>query len=155
MPHPDRAQGRGSSERRGTNSRDARRLEALRDLLEDLSHLDGESCILVEGRRDMEALRLLGVGARIRCLMRGRGTLLQRLSSLGPGMVCILTDLDSEGRELARQASTILASLGVEADVSAWRSLEKLVRGETSSIEELAPYIARLSERVDKALPRA
>jgi len=129
--------------RRG--SKEYRRLEEIEGILTAIRHLDSDSCILVEGLRDREGLRALGVVGRISCLQRGSGAISERLERLDAKNVIILMDFDPKGMHLAKLAHRLLSARGRKVDLTTWRMLKSFVGRDVRDIEGLAAYVLRLS----------
>jgi len=131
--------------RKRRGSKEDRRLEEVEDILAAIRHLDSDSCILVEGLRDKEGLRALGVVGRISCLQRGSGAISERLGRLDAKNVIVLMDFDPQGRHLARLAQRLLSARGRKVDLTTWRMLKSYVGKDVRDIEGLASYILGLS----------
>ena len=98
--------------------------------------------VVVEGRRDEEALRRLGVYGRVFCLKASgisRVGFLERLDGFED--VVLLTDFDREGGELRLWLYQELLRRGVRADDFAWRRIRSLARMEVRSVEELPRFL--------------
>lgn len=106
---------------------------------------DRGGTIVVEGLKDRESLRKLGVKGRILCLQSSRRNALGFAEELQEGQdVLVLTDFDREGVSLAKRLTRILSSQRVRANLSLWQALRHLTRSDVRSIEELAKYRQRL-----------
>jgi len=102
-------------------------LEVLGDLLEDLGYLVG--VVVVEGPRDVEALRLLGFEGRVDVCSRVKvsdADLVESFVQDGVPVV-ILTDFDEEGRRLNRDLTRILERRGVKVEVGLRRRFGRLM----------------------------
>ena len=87
-------------------------MKALKELIERAK--DG-AIVLVEGRRDVEALKGLGVEGKILPVSSvSRAKLVESVE----GDVIILTDWDEKGEKLKREIFEVLLSNGVIADTS-------------------------------------
>jgi len=125
------------------------RIELLIDVLDELFRewRDG-ACIVVEGRRDREALEALGLKTGVvafktlNCCMSDA---IERLCY--SDRVVILTDFDHEGEELASRISEVLTKRGVEVNLEVRRKLSHILRGEVKGFEDLGPLLDRLSVR--------
>ncbi len=118
-------------------------------MLEVLRKSAGEGVpIIVEGRRDEDALRKLAVAGRVLCLKARRGSRLDFLEQLdGFRRVIVLTDFDREGRELRAWLYRELSRLGVKADDTLWRRVKLLSRADVRSVEELPSFFRALEAR--------
>ena len=104
--------------------------------------------IVVEGQRDRDALRRLGVTGTILCLKAARESRHQFLDKLdGFRDVILMTDFDREGRELRLWLYQELTRRGVKADDLPWRRIRSLARTEMRSIEELPSFLAATDAR--------
>ena len=123
-------------------------LEELEEVLRELRmEIRDGTPILVEGRRDREALLSLGIEGRIVHLNRN-GSLLERLEGLGGyERVVVLTDFDREGEELALRCSKYLRLMGVEPLLEPREKLKKLLRKEVKDVEGMVHLLRFLRER--------
>ena len=122
------------------------RAETLIKLVEKLAEESKETPIIVEGRKDVLALRELGITGRIICLHnRGKAlvNIVEEISDTNNSVI-ILTDFDRYGRELAGRLLGSLEENRVKANLIFWRSIKSLVRHEIKDIESLSKYIERL-----------
>jgi len=108
--------------------------EERRQALLDLSSVLGDveragEAVVVEGARDVEALRSLGFHGRIEVCSRvgiSDSDLVEELSRRGRAVV-ILTDFDDEGRRLNRRLSRLLERRGVKVRRSLRRAVGRLM----------------------------
>jgi 5S rRNA maturation endonuclease (ribonuclease M5) len=122
------------------------RLEKLRKLIDRLSYESQKGgVIVVEGIRDRDSLRRIGITGRILCLQSSRKNALGFVEQLeGVGEVIVLTDFDREGTFLARRLARILNAERMRSNLILWRDLRRLARSDIRSIEELPKYYQRL-----------
>lgn len=102
-------------------------LEGLQSFLEDVGRL--VDVVLVEGLRDVEALRSLGFDGEIEVCSRV-GILDYDLVDLirdEYGCVLILTDFDDEGREMNKRFSSLFEHRGVKVERGMRRGLGRLM----------------------------
>jgi len=115
--------------------------------------------IVVEGRRDREALGKLGVEGTVLCFKAIGESRLGFLDKLdGFRDIILLTDFDREGSELRLWLYQELTRRGIRADDLAWRRIRSLARTEVRSVEELPSFVHSLEaksrgERPGKAHP--
>ena len=125
------------------------RLEAIQDLLERLDGLSLTHVILVEGRKDREALDALGIA----------GDIFQVQSEGGPvaaadyvlsrgGKAVILTDWDRRGNTLAEDLRRLLEGNSSAVDTQIRRELSGLCRMYIKDVESLDSLVALLSGKV-------
>jgi 5S rRNA maturation endonuclease (ribonuclease M5) len=126
------------------------RFERLQKLIERIhDEADKGGIIVVEGPRDKESLRLMGIKGRILCLQSSRKNTFGFAEQLdGESQVIVLTDFDREGVFLANRLARILNSQKVHANLSLWRELRGLTRSELRSIEELPRLYQRLQAEI-------
>jgi 5S rRNA maturation endonuclease (ribonuclease M5) len=122
------------------------RFELLQKLIERIcDEAEKGGIIVVEGPRDKEALRLMGIKGRILCLQSSRKNTFGFAEQLdGESQVIVLTDFDREGVFLANRLARILNSQKIHANLSLWRELRGLTRSELRSVEELPRLYQRL-----------
>ncbi|MCG2828865.1 toprim domain-containing protein [Methanothermobacter sp. K4] len=105
--------------------------------------------ILIEGRKDEEALRELGVEGpfiKVSGSMMGLSEIALRAASAS--RVIILTDFDRKGSELAKRLYTDIQSLGANPDLRIRRRLMGMTRRYIKDIQSLPSYIERLKLEV-------
>lgn len=122
--------------------------EDLTRVLEDLAEKNRSAPIIVEGERDRQALRALGVHGDIRSLNQGT-TLFVQCESIARQHreAIILTDWDARGGRLARQLRDGLAANGVRYDDELRARLTNLCRREIKDVESLHAYVERVGEK--------
>ncbi len=126
------------------------RFEKLQKLIERV-HEEAEQgrVIVVEGPRDKEALREMGIKGRILCLQSSRKNTFGFVEQLdGESQVVVLTDFDRQGVFLAHRLARVLNSQKIHANLMLWRELRGLTRSELRSIEELPRLYERLQAEV-------
>jgi 2,5-diamino-6-(ribosylamino)-4(3H)-pyrimidinone 5'-phosphate reductase len=110
--------------------------------------------IVVEGLRDRESLRNMGVTGRILCLQSSRKNTDGFVAELEDVRdVVVLTDFDREGVFLAKRLTKILNSQNFHANLVLWRELRQLTRSHVRSIEELPKYYQRMRVESAEILP--
>jgi len=103
--------------------------------------------IVVEGRRDEEALRRLKVQGKIICLKATADGFYDFAAKLfETPEVTVLTDFDTEGARLAARLVDELTHMRVKADITTWKKLKALCRPEIRTVQELADYVEKLRE---------
>lgn len=126
---------------------DCERLAGIEEAIDELR--DRALCgavILVEGRRDREALAKLGITGEI--VMTSHRSLLNLSESLARSKkdIIILTDWDERGEEVARQISLYMEADGVRPDNNIRCSLRGLLKKEITEVENLYGYVENLKE---------
>ena len=101
--------------------------------------------IIVEGQRDRDSLRQLGIMGTILCLQSSRANTITFVEEMeDASRAIVLTDFDRQGVFLAKQLSRILMSQKIQANLVLWRDLRRLTRSDVRSIEELPKFYERL-----------
>jgi 5S rRNA maturation endonuclease (ribonuclease M5) len=129
-----------------------RKFEDIEKTLEHIvnSSRDGVP-IIVEGRRDEEALRELKVPGRVICLKSSGNGFYDFTANLADKReVIVLTDFDKEGARLAAKLIDELTHMKVKVNVAIWKKLKALCRPEVRAIEELVGLVENLREESRK-----
>jgi 5S rRNA maturation endonuclease (ribonuclease M5) len=126
---------------------DCERLAGIEELIDELK--DRALCgavVLVEGRRDREALEKLGLAGDI--VLTSHRSLLNLAEGLARDKkdIIVLTDWDERGEEVARQLSLYLEADGVKPDNGIRGSLRGLLKREITEVENLYVYVENLKE---------
>ena len=131
------------------------RFEKLQKLIERISYeSERGGVIVVEGIRDRDSLRKIGIAGRILCLQSSRKNTVGFVEELHDvNKVIILTDFDREGVFLAKRLAHILSAESIRNNVILWRDLRRLARSDIRSIEELSKYYQRLHVKSLLKLP--
>lgn len=126
------------------------RFERLQAVLEDLAEKSEEAPVVVEGTRDVRALRALGILGEIVTLHRGVSLfhLCERLAARHREVV-ILTDWDVRGGQLARRLRDGLAANGVRYDDDLRARVAHLCRKDVKAVEDLHGYVESIRPRGD------
>ncbi len=122
------------------------RLERFQQLIEQVAFESSNgSMIVVEGQKDRESLRRLGITGPIQCLQSSRQNAVGFVESLGPAKrIVVLTDFDREGVSLAKKLARTLNTHSREVNIVIWKNLRELTRSDVRSIEELPRYLERM-----------
>lgn len=127
-----------------TNPEDLERAHRMLETLSELYHINRDVPIIVEGRRDVRALRELGFQGEIITLNSGKGLyefseeILEQFSS-----VVLLLDWDNKGDTLFRQLSSNLSGLW-ESYAHIRESLRLQCQKEIKDIESLPSLLYNL-----------
>ena len=129
--------------------------EKLEKIEQILTHLAEESSkgmpIVVEGKKDAEALQELGVGGSIVTVKTGGKSFIgatMEIEELGVCEVILLLDFDRRGRDGTKRLQESLEHGKVRVNVKFWRELHSLVGREVSCIESLPSYIATIQQKI-------
>jgi 5S rRNA maturation endonuclease (ribonuclease M5) len=130
----------------------AERLEELEEVLAELEDVSEDTPIVVEGSKDVEALKRLGITRNVHHLNQGESVFnfcvgLSRRSR----KLVILTDWDRKGGMLARMLKEACHANEVSADAEMRAKLAILSKKEVKDIEGLPAFIERL--RVRSTMP--
>jgi len=128
-----------------------RKLDRLTRLLKRLSdHSHRGTPIIVEGRKDEESLRKLGIEGPILCLKaEGKGLFefLEGIDSVK--RVIVLTDFDTEGKKLAKMLVSELSKRRIKVDDSMWKQVGALIRQDIHTVQELGNCIEGMRSQVE------
>lgn len=133
---------------------EAERLEKLEKIVDELIERSHDEPIIVEGSRDVKALRDLGVDGMIRAVNTGSSIVnfCEALSS-EHGRFIILTDWDRKGGQIAHQLERGLESCDVKHDLSPRANIARLTKKEIKDVEGLPGFIRRLQKSVISRSP--
>ena len=122
------------------------RLERLQKLIQRVSYeSERGKIIVVEGQKDRDSLRKMGIKGTILCLQSSRKNTLGFAEELDNDKgIIVLTDFDREGVSLAKRLGRALNSQKIHANLVLWRELRGLTRSDVRSIEELPKFYYRL-----------
>jgi 2,5-diamino-6-(ribosylamino)-4(3H)-pyrimidinone 5'-phosphate reductase len=106
--------------------------------------------VIVEGRKDAEALIDLGVNGTILMLKTGGKPFfdfIQQVEELNPKEVILLLDYDRRGNEGTRRLQQELERLKIKVNLRFWIELHALVGHEVQCIESLPAYLGTLQQK--------
>jgi 5S rRNA maturation endonuclease (ribonuclease M5) len=106
--------------------------------------------IIVEGKKDAETLRDLGVAGAVLTLKTGGKSFLEAITEieeLGVGEVILLLDFDRRGKEGTKRLQLDLEPAKIKVNIRFWKELHALVGREVQSIESLTNYLKTLHEK--------
>jgi len=121
-----------------------RRFEAFKEFLGrfvvELNVASKEGAVvLVEGKRDVRALRLLGYSGGL-FAVSDLSKAATRPKLLEHDKVIILTDLDSEGRRLAAKCAKLLPAMGLKPSLAERKRLSAASKGIFLHVENLRRF---------------
>lgn len=127
---------------------DAERFEELLEVLAELREANEETPIVVEGKRDVASLRLLGMRGHVIPLHSG-DPLFQVAEAISAQAdeVILMTDWDRKGGVLFDQLATNLSANGVRVDGSYRDRIRHAIRPTLPDVESLAGHVARGMQR--------
>ncbi len=107
--------------------------------------------ILVEGAKDAQSLRDLGVSGRILTIKTGGKSFLEvvaEVEELKLDEVVLLLDFDRRGKEGTKRLKQDLERAKIKVDLRFWSSLHALVGREIQCIESLNTYLGTLNNKI-------
>ncbi|MFB3888760.1 MAG: hypothetical protein ACE14S_04650 [Candidatus Bathyarchaeia archaeon] len=124
-------------------------------LLEILNGLVEESAkgtpVVVEGKKDIETLRVLGVAGPILSVKTGGKSFadaMQEIECSGAREVVLLLDFDRRGKQGTKRLQTDLERANIKPNMVFWRALSGLLRREVQCVESLTAYLENLRRQV-------
>ncbi len=128
------------------------RLEKILQIIAKLVEESGKGTpVVVEGKRDADNLRLLGVEGKIMTVKTGGKSFLDVVSEIeesGARSVILFLDFDRRGKEGTKRLVSELERLHIIANVRFWRQLHGLVGRDIQCIESLPSYLETLKSKV-------
>lgn len=107
--------------------------------------------IIVEGKKDIETLRMLGVQGEIVSAKTGGRSRIEVISEIEKKQsreVVLLLDFDRRGREWTTILKQHLEKTEIKPNLDFWNDLKRLVGRELKDIEGLAAYMQTLKKRI-------
>ncbi len=108
--------------------------------------------IVVEGKKDAQALQELGVNGSILTVKTGGKSFLEatmEIEKLNVGTVILLLDFDRRGKEGTSRLKHDLERAKIKADTRFWRELQALVGREIRCIESLPSCLSNLQQKAE------
>ena len=128
------------------------REERIERLLKSLAEESARGTpVVVEGKKDIEALRGLNVNGQIIAIKTGGKSFLSVLSDLeklGTKEIILLLDFDRRGKETTKRLKQSLENMGVTPNLAFWFELFGLVGKEVKDVEGLTGYLATLKSKM-------
>ena len=106
--------------------------------------------IIVEGKKDVQALQVLGVNGIIFTVKTGGKSFLEataEIEKLGASEVILLLDFDRRGKEGTLKLQQNLERAKIKVNTHFWRDLSAIVGREIQCIESLPTYLITLQEK--------
>lgn len=106
--------------------------------------------IIVEGKKDVEALTTLAVEGKMVCAKTGGKSLLDVISEIektGRREVILLLDFDRRGKEWTKRLKRHLEQAGITPNTTYWTELFGFVGKEIKDVEGLAAYLETLKSK--------
>ena len=131
------------------------REERIQLILERLKQESSKgTTIIVEGKKDVESLRQLGVDGPIISAKTGgksRTDLICDVEESGVREVILLFDFDRRGKEWTGTVKRRLESARIKADLTFWKELLRFAGRELKDVEGLTAYMQTLKEKLGEA----
>ena len=129
----------------------AEKLEKIQQVLEALVEESARRIpIVVEGKKDVEALRQFGVAGTVLCLKTGGkslGDALQEIEQTGAKEVILLLDFDRRGREGTNLLKQNLERAHIVPNMAFWQSLSSLLARDVQCVESISAYVQTLKQK--------
>ncbi len=127
---------------------DIERLERIEEILLELKALaDNGAIIIVEGKKDMDSLRSLGIKGEIKLASQQPllefTEFLSKTEKTGKDII-LLTDWDKKGGVMARKIIQHLLSYGIMPNTDIRSRIRVLVKKRIKDIESLNHYVNKL-----------
>ena len=127
--------------------------ERIQNILEQLAEESKSGKpVIVEGRKDEQALKSRGVTGKMVCAKKGLKTIIDVISEIEdkcPKEVILMLDFDREGRELTEKLKNHMEKAGIKANIHYWIKLSSLTGREVKDVEGLATYMKTLKTRLE------
>lgn len=107
--------------------------------------------IVVEGKKDAETLRALGVEGPVLMVKTGGKSFLDAAAEIEQSdtqKVVLLLDFDRRGREGTKRLKLDLERIKIKPNVKFWHELYGLVGREVQCIESLPSYLETLKDKI-------
>ncbi|MFO7991279.1 MAG: topoisomerase [Thermoplasmata archaeon] len=119
-------------------------LKGVEDTLDTMREDNRSIPIIVEGKKDVEALRALGFEGVI-IKIKGRKTIFHIIEGMRGKYeeVIVLTDWDHTGRRLAGRIKRACRANSIKPDMEYRRRLIKHLKKEIKDVESIPPFIIR------------
>ena len=104
------------------------------------------AAIVVEGKRDIIALKKLGIKGRIETSTHQPLIDFSEKLAQDTTNIIIMTDWDRRGDILAEKIRTYLQNIGVTPDLAIRKRISSLVKKEIKDVESLYSYVVKLKK---------
>jgi len=135
---------------------DADRLELVEKAVDELIERSLAEPVIVEGLRDVRALREIGVEGIVKAVNTGSGIInFCELLSAKYDRFIILTDWDRKGGQIAHHLQIGFESVDAKFDTQLRAQIAKLTKKDITDVEGLPSYLERLRKSVLTKSPNA
>jgi 5S rRNA maturation endonuclease (ribonuclease M5) len=110
--------------------------------------------IVVEGRKDAQALDYLGVAGKVLTLKTGGKSFLEVITDIeasGAREVILFLDFDRRGNEATAHLKRELERLKIKVNTKLWAELRALVSRDIQFIESLPTYLLTVQQKAQSA----
>jgi len=110
--------------------------------------------IIVEGKKDIQALRTFDIKGKIISAKTGGKSFLDVISEVENTKkreVILLLDFDRRGKELTKNLKKYLETTGIKLNLTFWKKLSSLVGTEVKDVEGLATYMETLKSKINNS----
>jgi 5S rRNA maturation endonuclease (ribonuclease M5) len=132
------------------------KLEKIQQILTKLIEASAKrTLVVVEGKKDAQALKTIGVIASILMVKTSGKSFLQateEIEKCSASEVILLLDFDRRGKEGTLRLQQDLEKTKIKVNTQFWRDLQALVGRDIACIESLPSYLKLLQERVTHAI---
>ena len=132
-----------------------RLIEKEEKILKVLTELKDESAkgtpIVVEGKKDIAALRALGVSGVVLSVKTGGKSFqdaVVEIESLNAPEVILFLDFDRRGKQGTQRLKQSLEHAKIKPNMTFWRELSALLGKEAQCIESLIAYMETLQDKI-------
>ncbi|NOR46741.1 MAG: toprim domain-containing protein [Methanosarcinaceae archaeon] len=124
-----------------------KRLELFEAIIDEIiERTRSGAVIVVEGKRDIIALKKLGILGRIETSTHQPLLVFAENLAKDTTQIIILTDWDRRGDILADRITTYLVNIGITPDLDIRKRISSLVRREVKDVESLYTYMVKLKK---------
>jgi 5S rRNA maturation endonuclease (ribonuclease M5) len=127
------------------------KLEKIQQLIVELAEESDRGIpIVVEGKKDVEALRGIGVCGPVLTVKTGGKsftTALAEIEETGAAEVILLLDFDRRGRQGTAHLKLELERAQIKVNLGFWRALSALAGREIKCVESLTSYLQTLRQK--------
>ena len=127
------------------------RLEKIQEIITDLSEESAKGkLIVVEGKKDAQALSELGVIGRVLTLKTsGKSTIeaINEIEALGNRKIILLLDFDRRGIDGTKFLQRELEHLRIKVNTKVWVTLKAIVNRDIQCIESLPSYLVTAQQK--------
>jgi 5S rRNA maturation endonuclease (ribonuclease M5) len=124
------------------------RLEKIRQIILKLSEESAKGKpVVVEGKKDAQALQEIGVNGTVLMVKTGGKSFLQataEIERLGAKEVILLLDFDRRGKEGMERLQRDLERAKIKVNVTFWRMLKALMGHDVQCVESLPVYLVTI-----------